>query len=284
MSSTLEQDIFNKGSTTYYWSSKFFPKSVREDVFKLYSFVRVVDDNVDSIPQQKEEYFKIKNLYLKKIGENNFDTTTQEGDAINVRVVKNLIYVSRKYSFDGDWVISFFDSMEMDINKKSYKTIEEVESYIYGSAEVIGLMMSKIMGLDQKSFKYAQLQGRAMQWINFLRDVDEDLSLGRVYLPEDDLRKFGFNSFNKETITGNPEEFSDLIKFEISRYEEWQKEAYKGYEYIPKRLRVPLKTATDMYNWTSKLIKDNPMIVFDKKVKPRKRRVILGAGANLING
>ncbi len=284
MSKSVEQDIFNKGSTTYYWSSRFFPKSVREDVFRLYSFVRVVDDYVDSVPQQKEEYFKIKNLYLKRVNETNLDTSIKESDNIDTRVIKNIIQVSRKFSFDEDWVVSFFDSMEMDINKKTYRTIEEVAEYIYGSAEVIGLMMSKIMGLDKESYKYAQLQGRAMQWINFLRDIDEDLSLGRVYLPEEDLKKFGFNSFNKESINGNQEEFIELIKFEIGRYEEWQKEAYQGYKFIPKRLRIPLKTATDMYNWTSRLIYDNPMIVFDEKVKPRKRRVILGAGANLING
>jgi phytoene synthase len=256
--SKIEEDIFNKGSTTYYWSSKFFPKNVREDVFKLYSFVRVVDDYVDVVPSNVKEFKSVKNIYLKSIDSDNFEVIVSKNDDINTRVVKNIIYVSRKYNFEKSWVMAFLDSMEMDLNQRKYKKLDEVLEYIYGSAEVIGLMMAKIMALPEKSLRYAQMQGRAMQWINFLRDINEDIELGRVYIPEEDLMKFGFAVLDKKSIISDQAAFCDLVKYELERYETWQKEAYDGYVYIPKRLRLPLQTATDMYNWTAKKNRTRP--------------------------
>jgi len=68
---------------------------------------------------------------------------------------------------------------------------------------------------------------------------------------------------------------------QLDLYEQWQTEADKGFSYIPKRLRMPLQTATDMYNWTAKEIRKNPMIVFDTQLKPNKSRVLRTAAKNL---
>ncbi len=73
--------------------------------------------------------------------------------------------------------------MEHDLSESSCETLEDVLTYIYGSAEVIGLFMARIMDLDEASFPYAAMLGRAMQYINFIRDIAEDNELGRRYLP-----------------------------------------------------------------------------------------------------
>jgi phytoene synthase len=111
-----------------------------------------------------------------------------------------------------------------------------------------------------------------MQLINFIRDIQEDRLLGRVYMPQEDIKKFGISS--QDELFTNEEKFSKLLKFEIERYFSIQKQAERGYKYIPYAYRIPIKTASDMYNWTAREIYKNPSIVF-KKVKPHPFRVIL---------
>lgn len=72
------------------------------------------------------------------------------------------------------------------------------------------------------------------------------------------------------------------MRFEIGRYYKYQEEAEKGYKYLPHRFKVAIKTASDMYNWTAKSIETNPMIVFEKKLKPKKRQVLVQGLYNLL--
>jgi phytoene synthase len=270
-----EKAIFRAGSTTYYFSSIFFPKSIKADVFKLYSFVRVADDFVDNIPARSSEFRALRKLWEISITNRQFDTEVTEFDDVSTRVVKNMVYVARKYHFEQKWVSTFLDSMQADLDLKKYKKIDDTIWYMNGSAEVIGLMMAKIMNVPSKAFKYAQLQGRAMQYINFVRDISEDNDLGRQYFPASELNKFGLIDLTQKTATSHPEHFKKFMNAQILQYEQWQQEADKGFLYIPKRLRIPLQTATDMYNWTARVITDDPFIVYKKKVKPSKWQVFL---------
>src|SRR4051812_815914 len=103
----LEQDIFRQASTTYYWSSRFFPKDVREDVFKLYSFVRIADDYVDNQPQRPVEFEALRHAWDVAIHEPHFDTTPITGEAIEHRVIKNMVHVYTKYAFKASWETAF---------------------------------------------------------------------------------------------------------------------------------------------------------------------------------
>jgi phytoene synthase len=281
----IEKDIFKNGSTTYYWSSKFFPKGVRDDVFKLYSFVRVVDDMVDVVPAEIVRFTSIKRRWktVKKELKNG-KVNKPLDESVDERVLANIAYVVHRYDCDPRWVDSFLDSMQMDVDKKQYKTIDDTIEYIYGSAEVIGLFMARILKLPGQGLnntrpepdvlRFARYQGRAMQWINFLRDIDEDVSLGRQYFPDIELKKYGLSDLEQKTVNANPEKFKNFMHAQLDLYEQWQREANKGFSYIPKRLRIPLQTATDMYNWTAEEIKKDPLIVYQKKVKPSKTQVL----------
>lgn len=270
----LERSIFRDGSTTYYWSSKFFPRNIRTDVFKLYSFVRTVDDYVDAMPPKKAAFKALRRAWNAALDDPHFDLTPQLHDAVGERVVKNMVAVHRKYAFDPAWVQAFFDSMQADLDGWEYKTINDTLTYVYGSAEVIGLMMAKIMNLSPEAYEAAKMQGRAMQFINFLRDVAEDNGLGRQYIPQEDLDRFELPNLAKETVRESPAAFKKLMQYELARYERWQAEANDGLSHIPPRMRIPLKTAIDMYNWTGKQIARSPLLIYDRKVKPQKSRVL----------
>lgn len=275
MAEKIEKRIFKQGSTTYYWSSSFFPKSYRKDIFALYSFVRVADDYVDEQPLQPQKLLNLESMYLNAINDPTFEVITHSWDDLDTRVIKNIVRLAHKYKFDQKWVESFFWSMKQDIDPGSYATLEDSLRYVYGSAEVIGLMMAKIMGIKEEAYDYAKAQGRAMQWVNFIRDIAEDNQLGRLYFPKEDLKKYKLKDLSKETALEQKADFIRFMQFQIKRYHKWQTEAEEGMQYIPLRLRSPLKTANEMYQWTAAQIAKDPLIVFDKKVRPGKFRVLL---------
>ncbi len=157
------------------------------------------------------------------------------------------------------------------MTKKVHRTLGETLHYMYGSAEVVGLFMAKIMNLSVDSFPYAKMLGRAMQYINFIRDIEEDQQLGRVYLP---LAESRLDNLNFEYISARPESFKQYIHVQIERYKAWQTEAEKGFSYIPWRYLIPIKTASDMYSWTAREIERNPFVVYQKKVKPSRAQIL----------
>lgn len=260
-------NTFKRGSKTYFYSSIFFSKEARDDVFSLYSFVRKADNFVDVMPQQKEAFYRFKDAYYNAL---NGKTTSEV-------IISSFVELMHRKSFQRAWIDAFFEAMETDLTKQRYETIEETLHYVYGSAEVIGLMMAKILDLDPQSYPCAQYLGRAMQYINFIRDIEEDLALGRTYLPLGDspLERLDFDYVVKRQAA-----FCEFIRTHIGIYRQWQKEAEKGFSYIPRRCLIPIKTASDMYQWTAERIYRNPLIVFQKKIKPSIPRIVSQIAAN----
>jgi phytoene synthase len=255
------RNIFLKGSTTYFNASLFFPKAVRRDVFRLYAFVRTADDFVDAVPQDGEKFYRFRERY-----ERAYESGMPSGDI----VIDEFVSLSREKRFDPEWTRDFLDAMESDLSKKEYETIDELIPYMHGSAEVIGLLMARVLGLPEESNFSAMRLGRAMQYINFIRDIAEDNALERRYLP---AAESGLPDLREETARGNPDLFVKFIRTEIDRYRTWQAEAEKGFAYIPGRARIAVMTASAIYDWTSRVIYDDPFTVYRKKVKPSKLRV-----------
>lgn len=266
--SRLLDDIFRKGSRTYYNSTRFFPPKVRRDVYALYAFVRKADNFVDSVPQEVEGFRRFRGDY---------EEGTLE-DPVN-RVFSSL--VERK-GINRDWVRAFLDAMEMDTKKRVYYTMEELLEYMYGSAEVVGLMMAKVLDLPEESFHYARLLGRSMQYLNFIRDVREDIQLGRQYLPLDRLREHGLEDLTEQSMRANLGKFSAFMREQVLQYLEWQSEAEKGYSFIPPVYLIPIKTASDMYKWTARRIYRDPSIVHRVKVKPTRTRILMKGIMNMV--
>lgn len=268
MENEIEQ-IFKKGSKTYFNSSLFFPEKIRNDVYYLYAFVRKADDFVDAIPQHEDEFLDFCGEYRKAL---------QKGDSENL-IIKKFIKLSLRKNFPQDWTEAFLHSMELDLHKNEYAALNETLEYIYGSAEVIGLYMSSIMNLPEEAFPYAKHLGRAMQYINFIRDIDEDNSLNRRYIP---ISNYHLQNLSQKEANDNPDEFVRLIREAIELYRNWQAEAEIGFRYIPKRYLIPIKTASDMYKWTAQVIYKNPFIIFSKKVKPSKFRILMTGLKNAV--
>lgn len=250
--------IFKRASSTYYYASLFFPRRVKQAVFSLYAYVRTADDFVDSLPPDIKHFEALAK------------ETQQEfaGKPVKNPLVQGLLELARTYTIEEHLITSFLNAMRMDTTKKTYQTYKELEEYMFGSAETVGIIMAKIFQLPEESYPFAHLQGKAMQFMNFIRDIAEDLALGRVYLPQEDLRRFSVSTFPPQTAKEKTA-FAKLIRFEIKRYYEIQADAAQGYHFIPPAMRIPVKTAASLYNSTAAVIFKHPLIVFEKKVKPR---------------
>jgi len=276
------QAIFKAASTTYYYSSLFFTPTVRDAVSTFYAFVRVADDFVDAIPQQKEEFFAFVAEYERQrgnVGVNKAKKATRlVSDQVSKRhreIIKNMIQLQIEYGIEDAVIDAFLKAMKSDLSKNVYGTMDETIEYMYGSAEVIGICMVRILGLPAAAQQAAQLQGRAMQYINFIRDIAEDLTLNRQYLPTTELKRFGLANLSQEEALKKPAAFREFMRAQIAQYTQWQAQAAEGYTYIPYRYRVPIVTAARMYGWTARQIAKDPFIVYQKKVKPSKQHVVL---------
>lgn len=261
-----------RGSTTFFNSSLFFPSDLRADVVTLYAFVRTADDFVDRIPQDRDGFFAFRNDYL----------AAQEGRAIDDPVIGGFVELSGRCGFDPKWTQEFLNAMEQDLWKRDYATLEETEAYIRGSAESVGLMMARIMKLPDDSLPYASLLGKAFQYLNFIRDIREDMDLGRIYIPREEIEASGLPDLTITTAVECPESFAALVRRQLELYRMWRQEASEGYKFIPRRHLVAIRTAADVFDLTAARIGANPNVVLRGKVKPSRARVLLAGVRNLL--
>tara|TARA_B100000674_G_C37816714_1_gene903799 strand:- start:235 stop:1071 length:837 start_codon:yes stop_codon:yes gene_type:complete len=197
-----------KYSTSFSLGIKTLDDSLQQPIYNIYGFVRFADEIVDSF----HKYDKSKLL-------DKFRTDTKEAIAEKISlnpILNSFQFTFHKYNIDMQLVDKFLDSMFMDLDSIKYDP-EKYKKYIYGSAEVVGLMCLKVF-VEGKNDLYESLKphamklGSAFQKVNFLRDINSDLiDLGRVYFPNIDIKKFTTQDkilIEKEIIT----EFKDALE------------------------------------------------------------------------
>lgn len=273
MSKKLEKNILKYGDLAYFASRRLFPKGVRDDVSKLYSFVRVVNYSTEVNPHDVESFKYIVRRWQALKRKNDFGRFQPLDDSLLERVLGNICYVVHRFECDPTLIDDFLKSVARDFRPKPFSNIHETMDYIHGSAEVIGVLMAKVMKLPNASFHFAKLQARSFEFMNLLRDIHQDQAAGRQYFPVDELKKFGLEKLDETNALKKPVEFKKFMKFQIKRYRVWQKEAEKGLQFVPRRMRIAIRTSIDMYAWMAKKIDKDPYLVFEKKIKPRRSKV-----------
>lgn len=174
-------------STSFSSAIRLLNAELRQPIYNIYGFVRFADEIVDTFHEHDKEKL------LANFKKETYDAI-RDGISLNPILHSFQITVNR-YKIDHDLIEAFFKSMEMDLEKKAYNSVGYQE-YIYGSAEVVGLMCLYVfLDGDQVSYKkfrpYAQSLGAAFQKVNFLRDLKADYSqLDRTYFPGLDFRSF----------------------------------------------------------------------------------------------
>ena len=181
ISEECSKNVTKSYSTSFSLATKMLSSNIRQDIYNIYGFVRFADEIVDTF----HSYNK-KELFKRFVDDLNHSLSEKISLNPILNSFQNTVH---KYNIDRDLINSFLKSMEQDLKKKKYESPEEYNEYIYGSADVVGLMCLKVFvsgrNDDYKKLKpYAMSLGSAFQKVNFLRDLNDDYKkLNRVYFP-----------------------------------------------------------------------------------------------------
>lgn len=238
--------ILRHHGKSYYFSTRLFPRHLQEATWAVYAFVRLPDEIVDCSPQETPGDIE---AIKERIQE--FCCDWQEAycsGQSHSPVLKLAAQTWHEYGIPFDYSSSFLNAMVMDTWKTDYETYRDLEGYMYGSAAVIGLMMSHLVGFEkQQTLEHAKKLGYAMQLTNFLRDIDEDFQTrGRVYLPRDEMARFGVSRDDIEARRFS-EGFRELMRFQVNRAHELYDHANPGIAQLKPEGRFAVSMASTLY-------------------------------------
>ncbi|WP_432671563.1 phytoene/squalene synthase family protein [Flavobacterium sp. SM2513] len=246
VSSECSRTVTRSYSTSFSSAVKMLAPTIRQDIYNIYGFVRFADEIVDSF----HDYNKVA---LFERFENDLHLALKEKISLNP-ILNSFQHTVHKYNIDINMIDAFMHSMRLDLYKSAYKTTEEYNAYIYGSADVVGLMCLKVFvkGDMEKyeSLKYSAMKlGSAFQKVNFLRDLKADYEdLNRTYFPNTDLSKLDEHSKNAiiaEIEADFKEAFTGIIHLPL----EAKFGVYTAYVYYKKLLTKLKKTpSTEIKN------------------------------------
>ena len=228
---------------TYYLATLLLPAAKRPPVHALYGFARFADEIVDDLastlsPQEKA-------VALRTWGDSVL-ADLRAGES-NDHIGRALVDTVKKHSIPLEYFEAFMTSMEMDLTVTRYQSYDDLMTYVYGSAVVIGLEMLPILGYnDPRAIEAATALGTAFQLANFIRDIGEDIDRGRIYMPLDDLARFGVDEamLLKRELTP---QIVEAIKYQIARVRELQAVAEAGINYLDPISRPCIRAASELY-------------------------------------
>jgi phytoene synthase len=230
----------------------------RTDIMIFYAFCRVVDDIADSTELSVEEKARGLTAWRRWLRE------SSPGEAAIAREVRELI---AKYSLTPAMLEEIIDGVEMDLENVRYDTFEALRVYCYRVASAVGLVSIEIFGYRNPACReYAIQLGLALQMTNIIRDVGKDLRNGRIYLPQEDLARFGYSTDDLRRQEYN-ESFVRLMEFEAARAEKFFAEASGFLPREDRRSMVAAEIMGSVYRGLLKRMKADRFRVFEKEYR-----------------
>jgi phytoene synthase len=264
---------------SFYFAANFLPKHKRKAVYPIYAFCRHVDDEIDEIEAGNEteaiaavERWK-RNLEKVYLGANL--SSGDENELENLQMVflawRDLL---AKYKIPNDLPLDLIKGVLSDTHTNRYENFDELYVYCYRVASTVGLMSSEILGYSDKiALEYAEAMGIAMQLTNILRDIKEDAAMDRIYLPQEDLRKF--NVSEEQIIRGEMNDnFVILMKFQVERARRYYTKGEKGIALLEKDSRFTVLLAARIYSKILDEIEKQNYNIFNKRAHTSKRQKI----------
>jgi len=262
---------------SFYFCAHFLPREKRRAIFAVYALCRSVDDTIDLAEAGGEEVrlqaigiwqnrlrdvfagqdsFVELSIANERKPESNFHLVTHQDttDVVNQSYTDDceLILIAwrdllRVYKIPLELPLEIMRGVLMDTHTNRYESWDELRVYCYRVASVVGLISAEIFGYTRpETLRYAESLGLAMQLTNILRDVGEDALMNRIYLPQEDLRRFGVAE-NELRAGAMSERFRGLMKFEIERAREFYREAERGIPLLEADTRFTVLLAARLY-------------------------------------
>ena len=253
------ENITRRRAKSFYFAAKFLPKPKQKAVYPIYAFCRHIDDEIDEIGEgneseairavekwqrKLEEVFEVNEQKAKGTGKNQDQKPKTKNQNLVLTAWQDLL---ETYKIPQNLPLELMQGVLMDTYTKRYENFDDLYVYCYRVASTVGLMSSEILGYSDKiALYYAEALGIAMQLTNILRDVKEDAAMGRIYLPQEDLRKFGVSE--EQIFAGEMNDnFIEMMKFQIGRARENYRTGEKGISLLEKDSRFTVLLASRIY-------------------------------------
>ncbi len=251
------REITRIASKTFFLASLFLSPEKRRAVWAVYAFCRTADDLVDRTSPAGDRLALIEELERKLVAAASGHAT----EPIFIAYAD----AAQRFSIPLDPALALLRGARMDVTVRRYATYAELCDYCYLVASTVGLLVSPILGYaSPEALGYGITLGRAMQLTNILRDVGEDALMGRIYLPAEDLKRFGYeeHSVFEQVVNDN---FVELMRFEIERVRTLYAEAEPGIELLSAESRYTVRLALSLYRRILNAIELNGYNVFTRR-------------------
>jgi phytoene synthase len=246
------RQMARREAKNFYWGFISLPHDQRMAIYALYDFARQVDDEVDGAPMPHliPDRLAAQRERVRKCMRGEFDDP----------VMQVLAKAVQRYGIPEDELQALIDGVERDCTHTRYETWEDLRQYCRLVASVVGRMCVRIFGFtDDAALLRADDLGLALQLTNILRDVREDAEMGRIYLPQEDLRRFGITEDAMLRVQPG-DGWSALIKFETQRARSLFKTGYEVLRYIPRRPAACVQTMAGIYERLLHKIERDPQL------------------------
>ena len=247
-----------RSGSSFYYSFLFLPPPRRRAITALYAYCREVDDVVDEV--REPDVARVKLAWWRREVQAVFDGTPQHP------VAKALVPVVRDYGLSSEQLQTVIDGMAMDIDQARYLDFAALEAYCHRVAGVVGLMSAQIFGATAEATRaFARDLGIAFQLTNIIRDVGEDAGRGRIYLPQDELARFGVTAaqlFKREFT----ERFAAMMAFQVNRAREWYERALRQLPEVDRKSQRAGRVMEAIYRALLNEIERDGYRVLDRRI------------------
>jgi phytoene synthase len=234
------KEISKKSKSSFYYAFNLLPEDKRDAMNTVYAFCRktddIVDENRDSTDLKYEKLRKWRIEFEKSFsGHSEFALLNKLGTTIS------------KFNIPLDPFFELIKGMEMDLQKDRYKSFEDLQLYCYRVASTVGLMCIEIFGYKHPSTKkFAVDLGIALQMTNILRDIGKDAKNGRIYLPQEDLKRFNYSEQEIMSLIYN-DNFKDLMIYETARAKNYFNSATSNLDLDDKKTMFAARAMQHIY-------------------------------------
>ena len=265
--------LHRQHGTTYFFASRRLPSQMRRQVDAVYGFVRLPDEWVDN-PDPNEP--DSANARLTSYRQEMLAATY--GKRPTFGVLRAFSDVLRNCAISLEEPLVFLDAMEADLTVTRYPDYQALQRYMRGSAVSVGMMMLKVLGADQgpATREAATALGEAMQLTNFLRDIADDLDRGRIYLPQDEMARFGVTEAQlmRRLVSKG---FVELMRYQIVRARTLYERSDAGIALLPDEVRFGVALARELYAKILEKIEAADYDVFRARVRTTPQEKMVAA-------
>jgi phytoene synthase len=245
--------------SNFYYSFLLLPREKRQAIITLYEFCRRTDDIIDNNDSREHKSAALKEWKEMLIRSLNGEASSQ--------VFAKLSNVVRRFKIPSELFLELIDGVTMDLTQRRYETFEDLYPYCYGVGSTVGLMSVEIFGYRSPGAKqYAINLGIALQLTNILRDLKADLSSGRIYMPQEDLRKCGYTEaeFSQQKVNRS---FEQLIHLECARAREYFRVARSYLTREDLRTLYPAEAMAVIYQKLLRRIEQRPSNLYQDEIR-----------------